>query len=157
MKSCPLTALSKGVNELKRFLGSRFSMPYAACSMQYAVCSMDFAMRSMQYAVCSMATKRMMSLVVYISRPVRVPPCNTRRQHPLTIWVPLPVYQVTRSTTPPSPLIRVPPCNAQDSAPLIRVIAIYQIIVGWETYKYTKYYYETVELPNPRPTQRKKN
>ena len=34
-----------------------------------------------------------------------------------------------------------------------RVFAIYQIMLGWETYKY---YYETDELPNPRPTQPKK-
>ena len=36
-----------------------------------------------------------------------------------------------------------------------RVCAIYQIILvlGWKTYKY---YYETDELPNPRPTQPKK-
>ena len=32
----------------------------------------------------------------------------------------------------------------------IRVLAIYQIMLGWKTYKY---YYETDELPNPRPTQ----
>ena len=32
------------------------------------------------------------------------------------------------------------------------VCDIYQILLGWETYKY---YYETVELPNPRPTQPK--
>ena len=30
------------------------------------------------------------------------------------------------------------------------VCAIYQIIWGWKTYKY---YYETDEFPNPRPTQ----
>ena len=35
-----------------------------------------------------------------------------------------------------------------------RVFAIDQIMLGWETYKY---YYETAELPNPRPTQPKKN
>ena len=32
--------------------------------------------------------------------------------------------------------------------------AIYQILLGWETYKYD---YETDELTNPRPTQPKKN
>ena len=36
----------------------------------------------------------------------------------------------------------------------IRVLAIYQILMDWETYKY---YYETIKLPNPRPTQPKKN
>ena len=36
---------------------------------------------------------------------------------------------------------------------LNRVFATYQIMSGWETYQY---YYETVELPNPRPTQPKK-
>ena len=36
---------------------------------------------------------------------------------------------------------------------LIRVFAIYQIPLGWKT---CKYYYETDELPNPRPTQPKK-
>ena len=30
------------------------------------------------------------------------------------------------------------------------VFAIYQIMLGWKTYNC---YYETVELPNPRPTQ----
>ena len=35
----------------------------------------------------------------------------------------------------------------------IRVFAIYQMMLGWKTYKY---YYETDELPNPRPTQPKK-
>ena len=34
-----------------------------------------------------------------------------------------------------------------------RVFAIYQILLGWKTYKY---YHETDELPNPRPTQPKK-
>ena len=34
-----------------------------------------------------------------------------------------------------------------------RVFAIYQILLGW---KILKYYYETDELPNPRPTQPKK-
>ena len=34
------------------------------------------------------------------------------------------------------------------------VFAIYQILLGWKTRKYC---YETVELPNPRPTQPKKN
>ena len=34
----------------------------------------------------------------------------------------------------------------------IRVLAIYQILLGWKTYKY---YNETDELPNPRPTQPK--
>ena len=36
----------------------------------------------------------------------------------------------------------------------IRVFEMYQIIFGWNTYRY---YYETDELPNPRPTQPKKN
>ena len=36
----------------------------------------------------------------------------------------------------------------------IRVFAICQIMWGWESYKY---YYETDEFPNPRPTQPKKN
>ena len=35
----------------------------------------------------------------------------------------------------------------------IRVFAIYQMMLGWKTYKY---YYETDELPNPRPSQPKK-
>ena len=35
-----------------------------------------------------------------------------------------------------------------------RVFAIYQIMLGWKTYKY---YYETDELPNPSPTQPKEN
>ena len=30
---------------------------------------------------------------------------------------------------------------------------VYEILLGWET---CKQYYETVELPNPRPTQPKK-
>ena len=34
------------------------------------------------------------------------------------------------------------------------VFAIYQIMLGWKTYEY---YYETDELPNPRPTQPKEN
>ena len=34
-----------------------------------------------------------------------------------------------------------------------RVFAIYLIMLGWKT---CKYYYETDELPNPRPTQPKK-
>ena len=34
------------------------------------------------------------------------------------------------------------------------VFAIYQLLLGWKT---CKYYYETDELPNPRPTQPKKN
>ena len=34
-----------------------------------------------------------------------------------------------------------------------RVFAMYQILLDWETHKY---YYETVDLPNPRPTQPKK-
>ena len=38
--------------------------------------------------------------------------------------------------------------------PTNRVFAIYQIVLGWKT---CKYYYETDELPNPRPTQHKKN
>ena len=33
------------------------------------------------------------------------------------------------------------------------MFAISQILLGWESYKY---YYETDELPNPRPTQLKK-
>ena len=37
---------------------------------------------------------------------------------------------------------------------VVVVFAIYQILLGWKTYKY---YYETAELPNPRPTQRKTN
>ena len=36
----------------------------------------------------------------------------------------------------------------------VRVFAIYQILLGWKTYRY---YYETGELPNPRPTQPEKN
>ena len=35
-----------------------------------------------------------------------------------------------------------------------RVFAIYHILLGWET---CKDYYETDELPNPRPTQPKRN
>ena len=35
----------------------------------------------------------------------------------------------------------------------IKVFAIYQILLGWKT---CKYYYETHELLNPRPTQPKK-
>ena len=38
--------------------------------------------------------------------------------------------------------------------PYSRVLAMYQIILGWETYTY---YYETNELRNPRPTQPMKN
>ena len=38
-------------------------------------------------------------------------------------------------------------------AVVVRVFAIYQIMLGWKTYKY---YYKTDELPNPRPTQPKK-
>ena len=34
-----------------------------------------------------------------------------------------------------------------------RVFAIYLITLGWKTYKY---YYESDELPNPRPAQPKK-
>ena len=34
-----------------------------------------------------------------------------------------------------------------------RVFTIYQILLGWKTYKYC---YETDKLPNPRPTQPKK-
>ena len=34
-----------------------------------------------------------------------------------------------------------------------RVFAIYLILLGWKQYKY---YYETDELPNPRPIQPKK-
>ena len=36
----------------------------------------------------------------------------------------------------------------------VLVFAIYEILFGWQTYKY---YYETDDLPNPRPTQPKKN
>ena len=36
----------------------------------------------------------------------------------------------------------------------IRVFAIHQIMLGWKTYKY---YYETDELLNSRPTQPKEN
>ena len=35
-----------------------------------------------------------------------------------------------------------------------RVSAVYQILLGWKT---CEHYYETDELPNPRPTQPKKN
>ena len=35
-----------------------------------------------------------------------------------------------------------------------RVIAIYQLLLGWKT---CKYYHETDELPNPRPTQPEEN
>ena len=35
-----------------------------------------------------------------------------------------------------------------------RVFAIYEILLGWEQYEYC---YETVQFPNPRPTQSKKN
>ena len=35
----------------------------------------------------------------------------------------------------------------------VGVFAIYQILLGWKT---RKYFYETDELPNPRPTQPKK-
>ena len=45
---------------------------------------------------------------------------------------------------------RPPPTNNLTN----RVYAIYQILLGWKTYKY---YYETEELPNPRPTQPKTN
>ena len=39
----------------------------------------------------------------------------------------------------------------------IRVFAMYQTLLGWKTCKfYVKFYYETDELPNPRPTQPKK-
>ena len=41
-----------------------------------------------------------------------------------------------------------------DFVALNRVFAIYQILVGWKT---IEYHYETDELPNPRPTQPKKN
>ena len=41
----------------------------------------------------------------------------------------------------------VPTCNS-------RAIAIYQIMLGWKT---CKYYHETYDLPNPRPTQSDKN
>ena len=42
--------------------------------------------------------------------------------------------------------------ETQQDGPLLvsRVFAIYQSLLGWKTYKY---YYETDELPNPRPTQ----
>ena len=39
------------------------------------------------------------------------------------------------------------------SSNIIRVFAIYQILLGWKAYKQ---YYETDELLNPRPTQPKK-
>ena len=35
------------------------------------------------------------------------------------------------------------------------VFAIYLLLLGWKTYIHI--YYETDELPNPRPTQPKKN
>ena len=35
-----------------------------------------------------------------------------------------------------------------------RMFAIYQILLGWKTYP--SKYFETDELPNPRPTQPKK-
>ena len=35
-----------------------------------------------------------------------------------------------------------------------RVFGIYQILLGWKTYKY---YNETDKLPNPRPTEPKKS
>ena len=37
----------------------------------------------------------------------------------------------------------------------VTVLAIYQIMLPWKQYQY-QYYYETVEFPNPRPTQPKK-
>ena len=33
---------------------------------------------------------------------------------------------------------------------VVDVFAIYQLLLNWKQYEY---YYETVELPNPRPTQ----
>ena len=47
-------------------------------------------------------------------------------------------------------------CTARDreiTAFDTRVFAICKILLGWKTYKY---YYEIIELPNPRPTQPKK-
>ena len=43
--------------------------------------------------------------------------------------------------------------NAHAVLVITTVFAIYQILWGWKRYKY---YYETDELPNPRPTQPKK-
>ena len=37
---------------------------------------------------------------------------------------------------------------------VIRMFTTYQILLGWKTYKQ---YYETDEIPDPRPTQPKKN
>ena len=37
---------------------------------------------------------------------------------------------------------------------VLRCFATYQILLAWKT---CKHYYETDELPNPRPTQPKKN
>ena len=44
--------------------------------------------------------------------------------------------------------------RTQWSGTILRVFAIYQILLGWKTYGY---YYEADELPNPRLTQPKKN
>ena len=53
------------------------------------------------------------------------------------------------------------PENTRPSVPkykgrlyIIGVFAMYRIVLGWKTYKY---YCETDEPPNPRPTQPKKN
>ena len=57
-----------------------------------------------------------------------------------------------RSDTRPLSASRPQPRSAQIRS-VRRVFAIYQILLGSKTYKY---YYETHELPNPRPTQPKK-
>ena len=56
------------------------------------------------------------------------------------------IYGVFGSVVGPEYLQHMPPRN-------IRVLAIYLIMLGWKT---SKYYYETDELPHPRPTQPKK-
>ena len=45
-------------------------------------------------------------------------------------------------------------CAVANHFLFVSVFAICQILLGWKTFKY---YYETDELPNPRPTQPKKN
>ena len=54
-----------------------------------------------------------------------------------------------------SPIVKIPRVSfeVQVEARGIRVFTIYQVLLGWKT---CKYYYDTDELSNLRPTQPKK-
>ena len=73
--------------------------------------------------------------------------CNRPINQPKPTDLPKPTNQAPNHPT------NKPPNQSTSQYPG-KGVSIYQILLGWKTYKY---YYETDELPNPRPPNPRKN